>query len=378
MPIPMPLMPHAVCWKADPRLIWTMVVTNAITFLSYLSICLSLLYVTRRTRRVMASDWAWFTVGFALFILACGSTHLMEVVTTWLPWFWIDASANILTAILSALVAINLIRRAGVISFTINDYAARLANTESEQARMRESLMAAQKLEDWSRMSTVVAHEIANPLEAIQNLLYLIRSSDGIPQDVRAFAETAAQESERVITISRNTLTFFRQGSAPEAVDLRSAADSVCYLLENVMHHQHLALKIEAFGNTIVQALPGGPRQVLLNLVRNACEATTRPGADVTIRLSGQPSGVEIRVIDQGSGIAPEVLPNLFHFGVSTKGEQGNGMGLWAVKQMLAQHGGDIRVESRLGLGTTFILFWPRHFNATPLPAEPPAALLIA
>jgi signal transduction histidine kinase len=376
MSIPMPLMPHAVCWKADPRLIWTMVITNAITFLSYLSICLSLLYVTRHTRRVMARDWAWFTVGFALFILACGSTHFMEVVTTWLPWFWLDASANILTAILSALVAINLIRRAGVISFSINDYAARLANTESEQARMRESLLAAQKLEDWSRMSTVVAHEIANPLEAIQNLLYLIRSSDGIPTDVRAFAETAAQESERVITISRNTLTFFRQGSAPEAVDLRYAADSVCYLLENVMHHQHLALKIEATGNTVVHALPGGPRQVLLNLVRNACEATTRPGADVIIRLIGSPSGVEISVIDQGSGIAPEVLSNLFHFGVSTKGEQGNGMGLWAVKQMLTQHGGDIRVESHLGTGTTFILFWPRDYTATA--DEPSAALLTA
>jgi signal transduction histidine kinase len=369
MSIPMPLMPHAVCWKADPRLIWTMVITNAITFLSYLSICLSLLYVTRHTRRVMARDWAWFTVGFALFILACGSTHFMEVVTTWLPWFWLDASANILTAILSALVAINLIRRAGVISFSINDYAARLANTESEQARMRESLLAAQKLEDWSRMSTVVAHEIANPL-------YLIRSSDGIPTDVRAFAETAAQESERVITISRNTLTFFRQGSAPEAVDLRYAADSVCYLLENVMHHQHLALKIEATGNTVVHALPGGPRQVLLNLVRNACEATTRPGADVIIRLIGSPSGVEISVIDQGSGIAPEVLSNLFHFGVSTKGEQGNGMGLWAVKQMLTQHGGDIRVESHLGTGTTFILFWPRDYTATA--DEPSAALLTA
>src|ERR1700679_2364628 len=109
------LMPHAVCWAAAPRLIWTMVVANAITFLSYVSICATLLVLVRRTRRVIARDWAYFLVGFALFIVACGSTHLMEVVTTWVPWFWIDALANIVTAALSAYVAIMLIRRAGAI-----------------------------------------------------------------------------------------------------------------------------------------------------------------------------------------------------------------------------------------------------------------------
>src|ERR1700760_3634143 len=141
------LMPHAVCWAAAPRLIWTMVVTNAITFLSYVTICFTLLYLVRHTRRVIARDWAWFAVGFALFIVACGSTHLMDVVTTWIPVFWIDACTNVVTAILSGYVAVMLIRRASAISFGLNDYAARLANTERERGQMRESLLAAQKLE---------------------------------------------------------------------------------------------------------------------------------------------------------------------------------------------------------------------------------------
>ena len=97
------LMSHAVCWAAAPRLVWTMVVTNTITFLSYLSICCTLLYLARRTGRVIARDWAYFTIGFALFIVACGSTHLLEVITTWIPIFWVDAATNIVTAILSRL-----------------------------------------------------------------------------------------------------------------------------------------------------------------------------------------------------------------------------------------------------------------------------------
>jgi hypothetical protein len=127
------LMPHAVCWAAAPKLIWTMVIANAITFLSYVTICATLLVLVRRTRTVIARDWAYFLVGFALFIVACGSTHMMDVVTTWIPAFWIDAATNVVTALLSAYVAIMLIRRASAISFGVNDYAALLAKTEQEK-----------------------------------------------------------------------------------------------------------------------------------------------------------------------------------------------------------------------------------------------------
>jgi len=364
-------MPHAVCWKADPRLIWTMVVANAVTALSYLSICLTLLYLARRTRRVIARDWAWFVVGFAAFIVACGSTHLMEVVTTWLPFFWLDAATNVLTAALSAWVALNLIRRIATIGFSIDDYAARLANTETEKRRMRDSLLAAQKLEDWSRMSALIAHEIANPLEAIQNLLYLIGTSEPVDPGIAALARTATEEADRVMTISRSILSFFRQGTEPEPLDLTAAAESVRFLLGTLLHKRELALDVVATGDTTVQALPGEPRQVLLNLVRNAYEASV-PGprpAEVTVTLTGRPTEVEIVVADRGPGIAPAVLPRLFQFGVSTKGAQGNGMGLWSVRQILERHGGQVRVESHPGVGTTFTLLWPRNFHAATEPA---------
>jgi signal transduction histidine kinase len=357
-------MPHSVCWRADPHLIWVMVITNAVTFLSYLSICLTLLYLVRKTRRILVRDWAYFAVGFALFIVACGSTHLMDVVTTWLPWFWIDAWTCIVTALLSAMVAIMLIRRAATIAFSINDYASRLADTESEKRRMLDSLLAAQKLSDWSRMSTLVAHEIANPLEAVQNLLYLIRSSDGVSDEVIHLAQTASDEADRVLTISRSTLSFFRSGTEPEPVDLLAAAEGVRFLLGSTLNRKQTALAIEATGDTTVDALPGEPRQVILNLVRNAYEATTAEGAPVSLKLNGQTDAVEIVIADHGSGIDPAILPNLFQFGVSSKGEQGNGMGLWSIKQILQRHGGTVDVESALGKGTTFTLRWPRSYKA--------------
>ncbi|QMV18419.1 hypothetical protein GOB94_06775 [Granulicella sp. 5B5] len=363
MSSPISLMPHAVCWRADPQLIWTMVVANAITALSYLSICITLLSLVRRTRQALARDWAYFGVGFALFIVACGSTHFMEVVTTWLPFFWIDATANILTAVLSAWIALALIGRVRLMGDRINDYAQRLTTTEQEQRQMRESLMAAQKLEEWSRMSTLVAHEIANPLEAIQNLLFLIETSHNVTSDVAGWAATAAEEATRILTISRSTLDFFRQGKDPELVDLFAAAESVRALLLTLLQRQDIHLELVATGDTAVQALPGEPRQVLLNLIRNACEAIAKPHAAIRVTFTGTPAGVEIQVCDEGQGIPPEVLTRLFTFGVTSKGEQGNGLGLWATRHILARHGGDIRVASTGPEGTTFILWWPRAFT---------------
>ncbi|MDP9038004.1 MAG: HAMP domain-containing histidine kinase [Acidobacteriota bacterium] len=360
------LMPHAVCWAAAPKLVWTMVVTNAITALSYLSICITLLALARTTRRVIARDWGYFLVGFALFIVACGSTHLLEVITTWTPIFWVDAWTNIITAVLSAWVAFSLARRSGAIGFGVNDYADRLANTEREKGRIEESLLAAQRLEEWSRMSTVMAHEINNPLEAVQNLLYVIRSTPGLPAEAAQHAEAAQQETARVIELTRSTLGFFRQGTRPETVDLGAAAESVRFLITPLLQKRTVELQIVRTGDLDVHAYPGEVRQVLLNLVRNACEATTTPGTQVTVELTGSSSGVEIVVSDHGSGIPPAVLPSLFQFGASTKGQDGNGMGLWTVKHILNRHAGTIRVDSIVGEGTRFVLFWPREFPTPP------------
>jgi signal transduction histidine kinase len=357
-------MPHAVCWAAAPGLIWTMVVTNFITFLSYLSICLTLFYLSRRTGRVIARDWVFFIIGFALFIVACGSTHLLEVITTWNPIFWVDAWTNIVTALLSAWIAIQLIRRASQIGFGINDYAARLANAENEKLAMEAALLSSQKLEDWSRMSAVVAHEIANPLEAVHNLLYLIRTQEGVSPDVVKLATIADEEAGRVMTLSRSALSFFRQSHEPEATDLLAATESVRAVLASRLSDQRVELNIHGTGDLTVEALAGEARQVLLNLVRNASEASGRPGSQVTVRLTGHLDHVQIVVVDHGTGMSPEVQANLFQFGKTTKGERGNGMGLWTVKNILDRHHATVRVDSTLGRGTAFTIQWPRVFRS--------------
>jgi len=355
------LMPHAVCWSQDPQLIWTMVITNGITFLSYFGICLTLFYLARRTREVVRREWAFFLIGFGLFIVACGTTHLMEVVTTWVPVFSIAAWTNIVTAILSAYVAIEFFRKVRELGFGINDYAARLKNAESERAKAEDSLLAARKLEEWNRMSAVVTHEINNPLAAIGNLLFLMQVTPGITPELAGLVHQSQEEVRRIESLTRSTLGFFRQAKEPESVDLISSVEAVRFLLGPTLRQRGIEFEVSHQGDCRVFAFAVETRQVLLNLVRNAIEATERRGAKVSVNLEGKREDVRVAVADQGSGISPEVMPRLFQFGATTKGDRGNGMGLWLVKQLVARHGGRIEVESSPGEGARFTVIWPRR-----------------
>jgi len=356
------LMPHAVCWAADPKLIWAMVITNMITFLSYLAIAVTLFFLVRRTRRIIAQDWGYFVIGFALFILACGSTHLLEVITTWTPMFWVDAWTNIVTSVLSACVALMLIRRITPIAFGINDYADRLASTEMEKLRVEDSLVAAQKLEEWSRMSATVSHEIKNPLQAIQNLQFLIGASEGVSTQIAELARMAGDEAQRVLNIADSSLSFIRQTAKPESIDLQAAVKSVEFLLSRTIREKGIDFEITCTGDCRIEGYAGEIRQVLLNIIRNACEAVTRTGTKLRVQLTGIANRVEVSVIDQGIGIATELIPNIFNFGMTTKGEQGNGIGLWTVKRIVNKHRGEVNIHSTLGEGTRVDVWWPRTF----------------
>ena len=85
---------------------------------------------------------------------------------------------------------------------------------------------------------------------------------------------------------------------------------------------------------------------------------------------------MEFQVTDQGCGIDPQIQTALFEFGKSTKGENGNGMGLWAVKQILTTHGGQIALDTEYRRGARFIVWWPKLFCAGPM-TEPETTLPI-
>jgi two-component system, NtrC family, sensor kinase len=114
-------------------------------------------------------------------------------------------------------------------------------------------------------------------------------------------------------------------------------------------------------GDPIAQIDAGQIRQCLINLIRNAAEAVVakKAAGKVTLRTRTQgSSAIEIVVEDDGVGIPADVLPRLFDPFFSTK-EGGNGLGLALTQQIIRDHGGQLRVDSAVGRGTTFTVSVP-------------------
>lgn len=139
--------------------------------------------------------------------------------------------------------------------------------------------------------------------------------------------------------------------------------------------------------NALATGYPAELRQVFTNILTNAAQAS-EPGTRIEVAVRNRPAraargsapaspaGVVIAITDQGHGIPPHVLSDLFHPFFTTKGERGTGLGLWISKGIVEKHGGTIEVESKTGPtdhGTTFTIFLPRG-EALETPVPEPAA----
>jgi signal transduction histidine kinase len=117
-----------------------------------------------------------------------------------------------------------------------------------------------------------------------------------------------------------------------------------------------------------VQLDPGQMKQVLVNLLKNAMQATNK-GGSITLSSGFTPDAVWLSVADTGSGIPPELLNQIFQPFYTTK-QKGTGLGLMIVQRIVRDHDGRIELESKPGRGTTFKIWLPRHGpRLLPLPA---------
>ncbi len=126
------------------------------------------------------------------------------------------------------------------------------------EKQAQEVLRKAEKLAAAGRLAATVAHEINNPLEAVCNLIYLVKNTDSLPENVVGYLNMAEQELERVSHITRQTLGFYRDSSEPGPVVLRDVLESVLRLYENKLKSKSIAVEIGLAG---LSSRPGFARR---------------------------------------------------------------------------------------------------------------------
>ncbi|MGO4211212.1 PAS domain S-box protein [Terriglobus sp. 2YAB30_2] len=243
--------------------------------------------------------------------------------------------------------------------------ASKILRDISNRKRMEESLLQAEKIAATGRMAATIAHEINNPLEAVVNLLYLMRPMIADPQGM-AYLETAESELARVSHIAKQTLGYYREHSSAKPTSISDLVENALKVYEPRCKAYRIALERHLESDRKIVLRQGEMLQVISNLITNSLYAMPQGGTlAVSVQDVSFPSdGVRLRVKDTGVGIPKENLERVFEAFFTTRSTIGTGIGLFVAKQFVEGHGGTIRVESSTAPethGTTLEIFLPVH-----------------
>ncbi len=227
--------------------------------------------------------------------------------------------------------------------------------------RSQNQLIQAEKMAAVGRLAASLAHEINNPLQAVQNSLHLALHPTLSEEKRRGFLEMAQHEVERLVQIVRQMLDFYRPASAIRLpIDINRPVKEALALAGKRLQQSHIQLTVRLAAD-LPPVLGSVNRlsQVFLNLIINAIEAMPDGGRLwVGTAYHAERQQIVAAFRDSGPGIPLEVRDRLFEPFHTTK-SGGLGLGLAISYGIVKEHGGDIDVESPEGGGTTFIVRLP-------------------
>lgn len=236
-----------------------------------------------------------------------------------------------------------------------------LAETNARLHAAQRQLIQSEKLAAIGQLTAGIVHDVRNPLTVIRALTEILKEEEGLDPNWREQLDTIRNNALRANTIVSDLLKFARQ-SAPELTyrDLRETIEAAVRLTTYVARSASVNLVSELPPEPVnLYYDPPQIEQVLINLIQNAIHAMPRGGM---LKVSLCPDGhaAAIRVQDTGIGIPPGNLSRIFDPFFTTKPEgEGTGLGLSVGYGIISNHGGDINVESVVGLGTTFTITLP-------------------
>ena len=234
--------------------------------------------------------------------------------------------------------------------------------TERKQAEL--ALLNAEKMAAAGRVSSTVAHEINNPLEAVTNLIFLAAEDPNLAPETRGYLMRADSELARLGGIARHTLDFARKEGHQWPGDLTEVAEDVVVLFQSRCRSRAGEIRITGQPKRLPVAAPADElRQIVTNLVANACDAIPHGGGLVEVVLSAEGRSAVLEVRDNGSGIAPEHRGRIFEPFFTTKADVGTGIGLTVVRELVERNGGRILMVTSgpaSAFRTTFRLELPR------------------
>ena len=234
------------------------------------------------------------------------------------------------------------------------DMARRLKHTQN-------MLLQSEKLAAMGRLTSLIAHEVNNPLYGIMNTLELLKPEIAEGHEKRALLDMAVDETLRLSDTLRKMLSFARPGSEDiQQTDINRLLDEIITLHRQQFIEQNINIRIDLTGEGhVIPASKNQLRQVFLNMITNARDAMPT-GGELFVKTHAGSDSLEIVINDTGVGISEANIDKIFDTFFSTKDDvKGVGHGLSICHSYIKEHGGDISVKSFVGKGTQFTITLP-------------------
>ncbi|WP_341837274.1 HAMP domain-containing sensor histidine kinase [Chitinophaga pollutisoli] len=236
---------------------------------------------------------------------------------------------------------------------------------ENEKEVQRQALVALNR--DKEKLFSIIAHDIRGPLSTLEMLLDMFRKGEYPEEDMKDAADELYKKVASLAGTMDNMLRWSMGQMKgirvkPVHASLANLTDEIVNLFENTIREKEIHLKVEIPADCWVYADRDQVSVILRNLLSNAVKFSY-PGGEVRMSAITVEGQVTFRVQDNGMGIPPEKLPQLFSFksapGYGTKGERGSGLGLLLCQEFTVQNKGQLTASSIPGKGTQFTLTLP-------------------
>lgn len=332
--------PHGHCyfWRAD--VVWLHVVSDLLITIAYYSIPIALAVFLRRRRDI---PFGWMFWMFGGFIFACGTTHLLNVWTVWVPFYRLDGAVKLLTAILSVTTAILLWR--------LIPRAMALPSPAQLAAANR----------DLESFAYSVSHDLRAPLRSIDGFAEMLaqESGDRLDPDGRDHLQRIRAASQRMGHLIDALLDLSRLSRAEmrrERVDLSLLARAVSDDLLKAEPARRVEVRVA--DGAVAQGDERLLRVLLQNLIGNAWKFTRgRPVAHIEFGKAQKDGRTSYFVRDDGAGFEMAYVHKLFgpFQRLHSAGDfEGTGIGLATVARIVQRHGGRVWAEGAVDRGATF------------------------
>lgn len=246
-----------------------------------------------------------------------------------------------------------------------------LNEKKSENKKLEEQLIEAkEKLKQMNEMFLMISHDLRSPLQGILGFLELIiediKDNSSLDEDLKDQLKLVNKSAQSLFTLMTNVLIWAKntkEGANIELLEmeLRLEVENVFNSLKINALSKRIELINEIENDLVVFSNKEAINIILSNLISNAIKFTPQDGR-IKISSKETSSGIEIIVEDNGVGVDNDRLDKIFNMKESTIGtnrEQGNGLGLYLCKEIIEKLGGNIKVKSKIGEGTKFIVTLP-------------------